>query len=197
MGPRRRSYRSRRPCLQCHRMDPDDPGRRRWRLLALQGAPLGHPQPALEHPHGPLRARPSAWVEARPHEPRPAGHAEPIGEFAPASPSTPLARPTAWTGASRPGSLASGCFWADGPQGTFSVLPLKGATYGKREGPLRRPPLLLRSAASAARATPPRAVSSAATGSSTATRSCFHEKLGRNDPCPCGSGRRFQEVLHA
>ncbi|HSG38962.1 MAG TPA: SEC-C metal-binding domain-containing protein [Thermoanaerobaculia bacterium] len=21
------------------------------------------------------------------------------------------------------------------------------------------------------------------------------EKLGRNDPCPCGSGRRFQEVL--
>ena len=23
------------------------------------------------------------------------------------------------------------------------------------------------------------------------------EKLGRNDPCPCGSGRRFQVVLHA
>ena len=23
------------------------------------------------------------------------------------------------------------------------------------------------------------------------------EKLGRNDLCPCGSGRRFQEVLHA
>jgi len=23
------------------------------------------------------------------------------------------------------------------------------------------------------------------------------QKLGRNDPCPCGSGRRFQEVLHA
>ncbi|MGD0227017.1 MAG: SEC-C metal-binding domain-containing protein [Terriglobia bacterium] len=23
------------------------------------------------------------------------------------------------------------------------------------------------------------------------------EKLGRNDPCPCGSGIRFQEVLHA
>ncbi|MGZ8781260.1 MAG: SEC-C metal-binding domain-containing protein [Thermoanaerobaculia bacterium] len=23
------------------------------------------------------------------------------------------------------------------------------------------------------------------------------EKLGRNDPCPCGSGRRFQEVLYA
>ena len=23
------------------------------------------------------------------------------------------------------------------------------------------------------------------------------EKLGRNDPCPCESGRRFQEVLHA
>ena len=23
------------------------------------------------------------------------------------------------------------------------------------------------------------------------------EKLGRNDPCPCGSGRCFQEVLHA
>ncbi|MGI8911487.1 MAG: SEC-C metal-binding domain-containing protein [Rubrobacteraceae bacterium] len=22
------------------------------------------------------------------------------------------------------------------------------------------------------------------------------EKLGRNDPCPCGSGWRFQEVLH-
>jgi uncharacterized protein YecA (UPF0149 family) len=22
------------------------------------------------------------------------------------------------------------------------------------------------------------------------------EKLGRNDLCPCGSGRRFQEVLH-
>ncbi|WP_373062815.1 SEC-C metal-binding domain-containing protein [Zavarzinia sp.] len=21
------------------------------------------------------------------------------------------------------------------------------------------------------------------------------EKLGRNDPCPCGSGRRFQAVL--
>ena len=27
-----------------------------------------------------------------------------------------------------------------------------------------------------------------------ATRSSF-EKLGRNDLCPCGSGRRFQEVL--
>ena len=23
------------------------------------------------------------------------------------------------------------------------------------------------------------------------------EKLGRNDLCPCGSGRRFQSVLHA
>jgi SEC-C motif len=23
------------------------------------------------------------------------------------------------------------------------------------------------------------------------------ERLGRNDPCPCESGRRFQEVLHA
>ncbi|MSP40686.1 MAG: nucleic acid-binding protein [Deltaproteobacteria bacterium] len=23
------------------------------------------------------------------------------------------------------------------------------------------------------------------------------EKLGRNDPCPCNSGRRFQEILHA
>jgi len=22
------------------------------------------------------------------------------------------------------------------------------------------------------------------------------EKLGRNDPCPCGSGRRFQDLLH-
>ena len=22
------------------------------------------------------------------------------------------------------------------------------------------------------------------------------EKLGRNDPCPCGSGKRFQEMLH-
>ena len=21
------------------------------------------------------------------------------------------------------------------------------------------------------------------------------EKLGRNDPCPCGSGRRFQDLL--
>ena len=25
----------------------------------------------------------------------------------------------------------------------------------------------------------------------------LHEKLGRNDLCPCGSGRRFQEVLSA
>ncbi len=25
----------------------------------------------------------------------------------------------------------------------------------------------------------------------------LHEKLGRNDPCPCGSGRSFQEMLHA
>lgn len=25
----------------------------------------------------------------------------------------------------------------------------------------------------------------------------LHEKLGRNDLCVCGSGRRFQEVLHA
>ncbi|MEL6796808.1 MAG: SEC-C metal-binding domain-containing protein [Planctomycetota bacterium] len=25
----------------------------------------------------------------------------------------------------------------------------------------------------------------------------FLEKLGRNDPCPCGSGKRFQEVLSA
>ncbi|MDG4596110.1 MAG: SEC-C metal-binding domain-containing protein [Candidatus Contendobacter sp.] len=23
------------------------------------------------------------------------------------------------------------------------------------------------------------------------------ERLGRNDPCPCHSGRRFQELLHA
>jgi hypothetical protein len=23
------------------------------------------------------------------------------------------------------------------------------------------------------------------------------EKLGRNDPCPCGSGKRFQTLLHA
>jgi len=23
------------------------------------------------------------------------------------------------------------------------------------------------------------------------------EKLGRNDPCPCGSGNRFQALLHA
>jgi hypothetical protein len=23
------------------------------------------------------------------------------------------------------------------------------------------------------------------------------EKLGRNDPCPCGSGIRFQALLHA
>ncbi|WP_439538481.1 SEC-C metal-binding domain-containing protein [Sphingomonas sp.] len=23
------------------------------------------------------------------------------------------------------------------------------------------------------------------------------EKLGRNDPCPCGSGTRFQALLHA
>ncbi|MDQ5849489.1 MAG: SEC-C metal-binding domain-containing protein [Pseudomonadota bacterium] len=23
------------------------------------------------------------------------------------------------------------------------------------------------------------------------------EKLGRNDQCPCNSGRRFQELLHA
>jgi len=22
------------------------------------------------------------------------------------------------------------------------------------------------------------------------------EKVGRNDPCPCHSGRRFQELLH-
>ncbi|WP_425476830.1 SEC-C metal-binding domain-containing protein [Dyella psychrodurans] len=32
--------------------------------------------------------------------------------------------------------------------------------------------------------------------SCTAARSCF-EKLGRNDPCPCGSARLFQELLHA
>src|SRR5579862_3169386 len=25
----------------------------------------------------------------------------------------------------------------------------------------------------------------------------LREKLGRNDPCPCLSGRRFQELLHA
>lgn len=27
---------------------------------------------------------------------------------------------------------------------------------------------------------------------------CKHlqEKLGRNDPCPCGSSKSFQEVLH-
>jgi hypothetical protein len=25
----------------------------------------------------------------------------------------------------------------------------------------------------------------------------LQEKLGRNDPCPCHSGRRFQELLHA
>jgi uncharacterized protein YecA (UPF0149 family) len=25
----------------------------------------------------------------------------------------------------------------------------------------------------------------------------FNEKLGRNDLCPCGSGHRFQAMLHA
>ena len=25
----------------------------------------------------------------------------------------------------------------------------------------------------------------------------LHEKLGRNDPCPCGSGHSFQELLPA
>jgi len=25
----------------------------------------------------------------------------------------------------------------------------------------------------------------------------LEEKLGRNDLCPCGSSRRFQELLHA
>ncbi|RYD63587.1 MAG: hypothetical protein EOP83_11835 [Verrucomicrobiaceae bacterium] len=25
----------------------------------------------------------------------------------------------------------------------------------------------------------------------------LHERLGRNDPCPCGSARRFQKLLHA
>ena len=25
----------------------------------------------------------------------------------------------------------------------------------------------------------------------------LEEKLGRSDPCPCGSGRRFQALLHA
>jgi uncharacterized protein YecA (UPF0149 family) len=25
----------------------------------------------------------------------------------------------------------------------------------------------------------------------------LYEKLGRNDPCPCRSGRRFQAVLYA
>jgi len=25
----------------------------------------------------------------------------------------------------------------------------------------------------------------------------LQEKLGRNDPCPCESGRRFQTLLHA
>jgi hypothetical protein len=25
----------------------------------------------------------------------------------------------------------------------------------------------------------------------------LEEKLGRNDPCTCGSGRRFQALLHA
>jgi uncharacterized protein YecA (UPF0149 family) len=24
----------------------------------------------------------------------------------------------------------------------------------------------------------------------------LREKLGRNDLCPCGSGRKFQEMLH-
>ncbi|WP_199754240.1 SEC-C metal-binding domain-containing protein [Dyella dinghuensis] len=43
---------------------------------------------------------------------------------------------------------------------------------------------------------PPSSGSRRASVSSTATRSCF-EKLGRNDPCPCGSARLFQELLHA
>lgn len=38
---------------------------------------------------------------------------------------------------------------------------------------------------------PAKQESSGETGWSTATRSSF-EKLGRNDLCPCGSGRRFQ-----
>jgi len=25
----------------------------------------------------------------------------------------------------------------------------------------------------------------------------LQEKLGRNDPCPCGSGRSFQKLLHS
>ncbi|WP_414649607.1 SEC-C metal-binding domain-containing protein [Dyella sp.] len=50
--------------------------------------------------------------------------------------------------------------------------------------------------ANAARAIPPNNGSRKATASFTATRNYF-EKLGRNDPCPCGSARLFQELLHA
>ncbi|WP_414647827.1 SEC-C metal-binding domain-containing protein [Dyella sp.] len=48
----------------------------------------------------------------------------------------------------------------------------------------------------AAKAIPPSSASRKAIASFTATRSCF-EKLGRNDPCPCGSARLFQKLLHA
>ncbi|MGO9275235.1 MAG: SEC-C metal-binding domain-containing protein [Terriglobia bacterium] len=51
-------------------------------------------------------------------------------------------------------------------------------------------------AASAARGSHPRLTSSAGFRVVHGDKE-LSEKLGRNDLCPCGSGRRFQEVLHA
>lgn len=84
----------------------------------------------------------------------------------------------------------------NGVEGVDWALPQHGGPYGKEEESGH--PLLLLSARR-----------SGAGGSLSETRvkkgdravrggeKELLEKLGRNDLCPCGSGRRFQEVLHA
>jgi uncharacterized protein YecA (UPF0149 family) len=54
---------------------------------------------------------------------------------------------------------------------------------------------LLRSRVNASKAIRPNPESNAAAASSTGKE--LTEKLGRNDPCPCGSARRFKTVLLA
>jgi hypothetical protein len=83
----------------------------------------------------------------------------------------------------------------DSPLATLSLPPPTGRPYGKAPAGFRLAALLLKSRANVAGG-------SLSEAQVKRGRQIVHgdkelsEKLGRNDPCPCGSGRRFQALLH-
>ncbi|WP_370688158.1 SEC-C metal-binding domain-containing protein [Flavimaribacter sediminis] len=69
-------------------------------------------------------------------------------------------------------------------------VPINGGCHGKAQF-IRRPPLLSRSCPNGVSLTRPRRRSRLATARCTGDVE-LQEKLGRNDPCPCGSGKRYK-----